>query len=59
MILGQLNPFKNRGVIGRPANHVAHFSTALVRQIGIVLSQGRHGLISATSIGNYPLVVNR
>jgi hypothetical protein len=59
MILRQFNPLKYRRVVGRTANHVAHFSAALVRQIGIVFSQGRHRLISRFSISDFPPHVNR
>jgi hypothetical protein len=34
-------------------DHFTHFGTALVRQIGIVLSQGRHRLISRFSISDF------
>lgn len=59
MILRQFDPLKYRRIVGRAADHFTHFGSALVRQIRIVLSQGRHRLISRFNISNFSLVVNR
>ena len=59
MILGQLNPLEYRRIVRRAADHFTHFGPALVRQIRVVLSQGRHRLISRFSISDFSPVVNR
>lgn len=58
MILRQFDPLEDRRIVSRAADHVTHFGTALVRQIRVVLSQGRHRLISRSSISDFSLVVN-
>jgi hypothetical protein len=59
MILRQFDSLEYRRIVRRATDHVTHFGTALVHQIRIVLSQGRHRLISRFSISDFSLVVNR